>query len=196
MALESAAASEKQADAIIKAMTGNQCAPSRYELKRMVNAGSWERIGELFHFTPVFMGKAIDWRCVPERVYKILQLPAFKAIRVPREPRAQSMLPAKLSTSAGHRERLYCEQSGQCHYCGQHTVFGFWTIDHKTPRSRQGSNRQDNMVGCCNNCNRGKGPLTYEEFMATDVMGGALSLKSELRRVMALLNPQKHELTQ
>ena len=189
---------EKQADAILKAITGNQCLPTRQELKRMVNAGKWSEIGNLFSFAPVFMktfgGKeCIDWRCVPKRVYELLQIyDASRHFQQKTSPRLLEAAPRKKLApknpdSVGRREKSYCEQSASCHYCGQYTVFNCWTLDHKTPVCRGGGNTIENLIGCCSNCNKSKSCLNYEEFMATDFMGGANSLKDEIKRVSDLV---------
>lgn len=38
------------------------------------------------------------------------------------------------------------------------------TIDHKIPRCRGGRKTLDNLVLCCNRCNKLKGHMTEEEF--------------------------------
>jgi 5-methylcytosine-specific restriction endonuclease McrA len=60
---------------------------------------------------------------------------------------------------------LYHAQLGLCAYC-QKTLEGGYSIDHKQPVSRGGSNWPDNLCLCCRRCNSRKGPKTAEEFCA------------------------------
>lgn len=43
-----------------------------------------------------------------------------------------------------------------CQYCGRRAPDVALEVDHRTPRSRGGSNRADNLVTACFDCNRGK----------------------------------------
>lgn len=65
------------------------------------------------------------------------------------------------------REVLFEVQSGVCHYCKSKTEFRRWTIDHRTPLSRQGTNARPNLVGSCHACNNAKANLTEQEFIRT-----------------------------
>ena len=49
---------------------------------------------------------------------------------------------------------------GICHYCGKHIERKRWSIDHKTPKVRGGSNAYSNLVGACKDCNNNKGRMT------------------------------------
>ena len=190
--------------------------PGRYELKKMIRRGLWAEIGALFDFTPVFLEGTkgmIDWKCVPRRCYEILQgskegetpvMPGDKLwVGSKVEGRRSKVRPAKTVTvvkevlrvegPVGHRERLYCAQNGECHYCGRHTRFVSWTIDHRQPLGRGGANGWENKVGCCVDCNSAKGPLTEAEFLATDYMGGHLELKAEVSRVHEALRGGSRE---
>lgn len=40
----------------------------------------------------------------------------------------------------------------------------WFTVDHRTPLSRGGTHADENLAGCCNDCNHKKGWLTEEEF--------------------------------
>ena len=50
-----------------------------------------------------------------------------------------------------------------CQYCGEEHP-GDLEVDHIVPRSRGGSNRPDNLVAACHECNREKGNQTVEEY--------------------------------
>jgi 5-methylcytosine-specific restriction endonuclease McrA len=87
-------------------------------------------------------------------------------------------------------------QNGRCYYCDA-ALLGYygttkaqrpkkqhapdepraWQVDHALPRSRGGKNRRANYRLCCVECNKHKGVLTEEEFMAVIALrkAGALS---------------------
>jgi len=58
---------------------------------------------------------------------------------------------------------------GTCHYCGCEYVIGSSlfqpTLDHKTPLSKGGTNKIDNLVVCCMRCNRLKRAIDYDAFV-------------------------------
>jgi 5-methylcytosine-specific restriction endonuclease McrA len=51
-------------------------------------------------------------------------------------------------------------QYGPCFYCGGKAD----TLDHRMPRERGGSDRSENLVPACRNCNGQKGTLAVEEY--------------------------------
>src|SRR4051812_685619 len=64
-----------------------------------------------------------------------------------------------------------------CYYCRRPMIKGVrhkngklmdhaLTLDHKTPLSRGGSDRPENLCFCCRRCNTEKANLTVKEFMA------------------------------
>lgn len=59
---------------------------------------------------------------------------------------------------------FYQEQDGICAYCPRHVPFEEWTLDHKVPLVRGGTNAHANLVGCCRPCNIEKGDRTDQEF--------------------------------
>ncbi|NKM04160.1 HNH endonuclease [Rhizobium leguminosarum] len=62
---------------------------------------------------------------------------------------------------------FYCERplnSRQVARRGDRNKGLDYTIDHKTPVSRGGSNERSNRVPCCFRCNQVKGDLTDVEF--------------------------------
>ncbi len=61
-------------------------------------------------------------------------------------------------------KRLYEEQGGRCFYCGKE-LNGECELDHKTPLSRRGTDRPENLCWACEWCNRRKQSKTAEEFM-------------------------------
>lgn len=49
-----------------------------------------------------------------------------------------------------------------CAYCGD--TENKHTIDHVIPKSKGGTNRLENLVAACFNCNQLKGDLSLQEF--------------------------------
>lgn len=58
--------------------------------------------------------------------------------------------------------KQYKLQNGQCFYCGLNKKL---TIDHKMPLSKGGSNRPENIVLACKECNSSKRDKPFEEFL-------------------------------
>ena len=55
-------------------------------------------------------------------------------------------------------------QKGRCHYCRVPINKYNYEIDHKVPRSREGSNNDSNKCMACISCNKIKNNLTEDEF--------------------------------
>ena len=55
------------------------------------------------------------------------------------------------------RLKIYKRDKYTCRYCGQKFQKYSLTIDHKIPKSLNGSNRDYNLTTCCKKCNRLKG---------------------------------------
>lgn len=53
-----------------------------------------------------------------------------------------------------------------CCYCNKSLAVEDCSLDHKTPVSREGSNRRENLVVCCKRCNFAKGDMNSNEFLA------------------------------
>ena len=60
---------------------------------------------------------------------------------------------------------IYMRYKGRCAICGNPIDFGSFTVDHKNPLARGGSNEYDNLQATCDSCNHMKHYLTQEEFM-------------------------------
>jgi hypothetical protein len=140
---------------------------SKGALKQLIRQSKWEEIGKLFGFTPRYhFGKIappafFDWRCVPKAVYDILETPTpapSKRIQLPKQRR-------DVSKTLRQRIKLHEEQYGICFYCRLPTPITHWTIEHRLPRSRGGTNDPQNKVGTCKRCNNAKGFLTEQEFL-------------------------------
>lgn len=57
-----------------------------------------------------------------------------------------------------------------CAYCGEPPKEGeYLEIEHLTPLTREGGvHRIENVVPACPTCNKKKGQMTYEEFIAKE----------------------------
>jgi hypothetical protein len=55
---------------------------------------------------------------------------------------------------------------GACYYCGRDLKEGRGRWEHKTPLGRGGADSAANRVRSCNECDKRKGILTAEEFLA------------------------------
>ncbi len=72
----------------------------------------------------------------------------------------------KLPDYRTHKHILYGRQEGICGGCQVLFPFRNFTIDHKYPRSRGGSDHIDNLWLLCGACNSMKGTLPVEAFIA------------------------------
>lgn len=60
---------------------------------------------------------------------------------------------------------LYGEQQGNCNGCKMHFPYRNLTIDHKVPKSKNGTDHIDNLQLLCGACNSTKGQGTQEELI-------------------------------
>lgn len=160
---------------ILDALNSQRILPSRAELKRMIDANKWDEIGRIFNFTPQFFSStsvsepAINWKCLPKSLTAILWSTDIRAgVGWP-----ESMLKQKSPrgrqrgiVQKKYREHLYAVQNGICHYCQQHIPYEQWSVDHKLPLSRGGTNAKINRVGSCKACNNDKGSQTEIEYLS------------------------------
>ena len=65
-----------------------------------------------------------------------------------------------------HKHTLYGKQEGVCAGCETHFPFRNFTIDHKTPQAKGGSDHLDNLQLLCGACNSAKGQGTQAELKA------------------------------
>ncbi len=171
----------------------------RKRLRALMLAAKWDDVKTEFNFHPNFLkgknGDAfIDWTRIPFHIYGILKCggkiketlytvkggiyhPEQKTrYKIPKQP-TRLLIPREARV-ARHtliertpiRERLYESQKGECYYCGKQVLeTKKWTIDHKLPISRGGTNEEFNLVGACELCNSLKSWMTEEEFRKTEL---------------------------
>lgn len=75
------------------------------------------------------------------------------------------MPPAESGGVGSKRRRKMWEKDPHCYYCGKELSFEESSIDHVVPRSKGGSNRDENLVLSCQPCNHDKGDMDQEEFL-------------------------------
>lgn len=64
------------------------------------------------------------------------------------------------------REKVWIRDQKRCHYCKRLLRnLGDVEIDHRTPRSRGGSDHESNLRTSCHSCNHTKGARTPEQAM-------------------------------
>lgn len=158
--------------------------PTRDELKGLIRKKKWSAIGHAFGFTPTFdsFGE-VDWRAMPDEFYKVYGVEK-ETLAFLKESSGIGLV----FNRTGKRVAYFKVQKRVCHYCRRATLFENWTIDHKTPLARGGSNRKENCVGACKECNAVKSCLTEAEFMSTNYgwfgkYGGDVDLKELVKNV-------------
>ena len=70
----------------------------------------------------------------------------------------------KLGHNLSVDEILVLMSKNICPYCDKPVESLSWSIDHKLPKNRGGSNELINLHLVCTKCNKVKGDLTDEEF--------------------------------
>ncbi len=73
----------------------------------------------------------------------------------------QAKIPYKAQTLS--RKNILLRDRNICQYCGKKFQAHNLTLDHIIPKSRGGKNVWDNLVACCQKCNRTKADRTPEE---------------------------------
>ncbi len=95
--------------------------------------------------------------------------------RVLRSPRAEFSVPSVIrlrqyvnvrrrrQPPGLRRLRILVRDGFRCQYCGRKMAAQELTLDHITPRSKQGRSTPENLVAACKRCNTRKGCRTPEE---------------------------------
>ena len=76
-----------------------------------------------------------------------------------------SMSQVQLQDYRTHKHELFGQQEGKCNGCEYPFNFRNMTIDHITPRSREGTDHIDNLQLLCGACNSTKGNGTHEQLI-------------------------------
>jgi 5-methylcytosine-specific restriction endonuclease McrA len=99
----------------------------------------------------------------------------YEAGRVLRSPRAEFPVPSvvrlrryvnvrrRRQTAGMKRLRIFVRDRFRCQYCGERRAAHELTLDHITPRSREGRSTPENLATACVACNTRKGSRTPEE---------------------------------
>ncbi|HEX7955441.1 MAG TPA: HNH endonuclease [Pyrinomonadaceae bacterium] len=99
----------------------------------------------------------------------------YDGARVLRSPRAEFPVPSvvrlrryvnvrrRRQTAGMKRLRIFVRDRFRCQYCGQKRAAHELTLDHITPRSRDGRSTPENLATACVACNTRKGSRTPEE---------------------------------
>ena len=147
-------------------------------LRAMVRWNLWCKIGEIFGFEPRYSTIAnkryFDWTCCPPEFWAVFQPSKFARgnVAILANNYRRSQFKTKRPATKLHptvQMITFEAQQGVCFYCEKTIEWINWSIDHKTPMSRGGSNHRSNKVGACKTCNREKANLTEEEFRTTPV---------------------------
>jgi 5-methylcytosine-specific restriction endonuclease McrA len=99
----------------------------------------------------------------------------YEAGRVLRSTRAEFQVPSvvrlrryvnvrrRRQTAGMKRLRIFVRDRFRCQYCGERRAANELTLDHITPRSREGRSTPENLATACVRCNTRKGSRTPEE---------------------------------
>lgn len=80
------------------------------------------------------------------------------------------------------RFEVFRRDNFTCRYC--HATNKELTIDHVIPQALGGSDKPDNLVACCKDCNSGKTSVSPDEPLVADVQEKALALRNALHEAM------------
>lgn len=72
----------------------------------------------------------------------------------------------KLPNYRTHKHTLYGKQEGMCNGCDTHFPFKIMEVDHIIPKTKGGTDHEDNLQLLCSHCNRVKGTGTQAELKA------------------------------
>ena len=65
-----------------------------------------------------------------------------------------------------HKQALYGKQGGHCQGCGIHYMLGMLEMDHVIPKSKGGTDHDDNFQLLCGACNKLKRNRSHAHLMA------------------------------
>lgn len=70
----------------------------------------------------------------------------------------------KIMISKNKRILLFKKYNGHCAYCGAQLQKDSFEVDHIKPKSKDGSNKMNNLMPSCHSCNQLKGSDEIEVF--------------------------------
>jgi 5-methylcytosine-specific restriction endonuclease McrA len=76
------------------------------------------------------------------------------------------VVPRRRPISRARRLAIYERDGRCCVYCSVELGDREFTVDHRIPVAREGTDDTENLACCCAKCNRAKSTLTDEEFTA------------------------------
>lgn len=65
-----------------------------------------------------------------------------------------------------YREQAMIEQDSECAYCYEKLTFKTVTADHVKPKKSNGKDTKENIVACCELCNKAKDCMPVNKFKA------------------------------
>jgi 5-methylcytosine-specific restriction endonuclease McrA len=81
-------------------------------------------------------------------------------------PHLLYVVPIRRPISRSRKLAIYERDGGKCAYCATPLGEREFTVDHRLPVARDGTDDPDNLACCCAACNRAKWTRTDEEFVA------------------------------
>lgn len=72
---------------------------------------------------------------------------------------------SKINSARKRKIRSKLTRKCMCFYCKRNFHKSILTLDHKIPKSRGGSNKLQNLVAACKQCNNKKGSMTHFEYL-------------------------------
>jgi len=82
---------------------------------------------------------------------------------VPRKPASSAKAGPAKSKSSTKLEKLLFLQSDKCFFCGRVLMKEEASVEHLHPKSKGGSNADDNVVTCCVTLNRAFGSMDLKQ---------------------------------
>lgn len=96
--------------------------------------------------------------------------------------RLQASSSGKIRKADLRREQQIQRQNSVCLYCGTTLVFETCQLDHIVPQADGGSNRIENLVAVCKDCNQSKGVLPFV-YWARENSNPNISMEKAIERL-------------
>ena len=119
---------------------------------------------------------------------EVIQNPNNETIKLIPERLIPNKISHRRSLDDKEKSQVLKNANHRCEFCGKHFITNdFHHFDHKTPISRNGSNKVTNFQVLCSDCNLGKG--NYENLIVSAPWRSDIS---ENRLKIAVLQRDKH----